>query len=89
MSRYIFKMPDLGEGTVEAEIVACLVKPGDIVKEEQIILEVMTEKATVEVPSPVSGRVVSIAGKPGQSIPVGAELVVFDTSSVGRGQRRL
>lgn len=81
MSRYVFRMPDLGEGTVEAEIVACLVKPGDDVQEEQIILEVMTEKATVEVPSPVSGRIVSIAGKPGQSIPVGAELVVFDTSS--------
>lgn len=81
MSRYVFRMPDLGEGTVEAEIVTCLVKPGDEVQEEQIILEVMTEKATVEVPSPVSGRIVSIAGKPGQSIPVGAELVVFDTSS--------
>lgn len=81
MSRYVFRMPDLGEGTVEAEIVACLVQPGDEVQEEQIILEVMTEKATVEVPSPVSGRIVSIAGKPGQSIPVGAELVVFDTSS--------
>jgi 2-oxoisovalerate dehydrogenase E2 component (dihydrolipoyl transacylase) len=81
MSRYVFRMPDLGEGTVAAEIVACLVKPGDDVREEQIILEVMTEKATVEVPSPVSGRIVSIAGKPGQSVPVGAELVVFDTSA--------
>lgn len=81
MSRYIFKMPDLGEGTVEAEIVACLVKPGDDVQEEQIILEVMTEKASVEVPSPVSGRIVSIAGQPGQSIPVGAELVVFETAA--------
>ncbi len=81
MSRYIFRMPDLGEGTVEAEIVACLVKPGDDVQEEQIILEVMTEKASVEVPSPVSGRIISIAGKPGQSIPVGAELVVFETAA--------
>ena len=49
MSRYIFKMPDLGEGTVAAEIVACHVKPGDVVKEEQVILDVMTEKATVVV----------------------------------------
>lgn len=79
MSRYVFKMPDLGEGTVAAEIVACHVKPGDEVKEEQILLDVMTEKATVEVPSPVSGRVVSIAGEPGSSIPVGAELIVFET----------
>jgi 2-oxoisovalerate dehydrogenase E2 component (dihydrolipoyl transacylase) len=78
MSRYVFKMPDLGEGTVAAEIVACHVKPGDMVQEEQVILDVMTEKASVEVNSPVSGRVVSIAGKPGQSVPVGAELVVFD-----------
>ena len=52
MSRYTFKMPDLGEGTVAAEIVAVHVKPGDVVKEEQIIFDVMTEKATVEVPSP-------------------------------------
>lgn len=79
MSRYVFKMPDLGEGTVTAEIVACHVKPGDEVKEEQILLDVMTEKATVEVSSPVNGRVVSIAGEPGSSIPVGAELIVFET----------
>ena len=82
MSRYIFKMPDLGEGTVAAEIVACHVKPGDLVKEEQIILEVMTEKASVEVTSPVSGRVVSIASAPGQNVPVGTELIVFDTDDV-------
>jgi 2-oxoisovalerate dehydrogenase E2 component (dihydrolipoyl transacylase) len=80
MSRYVFKMPDLGEGTVAAEIVACHVKPGDVVKEEQVILEVMTEKAAVEINSPVSGRIVSIAGQPGNSIPVGAELIVFDTA---------
>jgi 2-oxoisovalerate dehydrogenase E2 component (dihydrolipoyl transacylase) len=78
MSRYVFKMPDLGEGTVEAEIVTCHVKPGDVVEEEQVILEVMTEKASVEVTSPVSGRVVSVAGKRGQSMPVGSELIVFD-----------
>ena len=79
MTRHIFKMPDLGEGTVAAEIVACHIKPGDDVSEEQLILEVMTEKAAVEIPSPVAGRVVSIAGKPGDSIPVGAELIVFET----------
>lgn len=81
MSRYIFKMPDLGEGTVAAEIVACHVKPGDVVKEEQVILDVMTEKATVEVSAPVNGRIVSIAGQPGDSVPVGAELVVFETDA--------
>ncbi len=81
MSRFIFKMPDLGEGTVEAEVVAVHVKAGDVVREEQIIFDVMTEKATVEVPSPVAGRVVSIAGKAGDSVPVGAELIVFETDA--------
>ncbi|MFL6577115.1 MAG: dihydrolipoamide acetyltransferase family protein, partial [Povalibacter sp.] len=81
MSRFTFKMPDLGEGTVEAEVVAVHVKAGDVVKEEQIIFDVMTEKATVEVPSPVSGRVLSIAGKAGDSIPVGADLIVFETDA--------
>ena len=86
MSRYVFKMPDLGEGTVAAEIVACHIKPGDVVTEEQIILDLMTEKATVEVPSPVSGRVVSIAGKPGDSIPVGTELIVFETDTAAASE---
>jgi 2-oxoisovalerate dehydrogenase E2 component (dihydrolipoyl transacylase) len=72
-------MPDLGEGTVAAEIVACYIKPGDAVTEEQLLLEVMTEKASVEIPSPVSGRVISIAGEPGTSVPVGADLIVFET----------
>ena len=81
MTRYVFKMPDLGEGTVEAEIVAWHVKVGDHVDEDQVMAEVMTEKAAVEVPAPVTGRVVSIAGVPGDMIPVGAELIVFETES--------
>jgi 2-oxoisovalerate dehydrogenase E2 component (dihydrolipoyl transacylase) len=81
MTRYVFKMPDLGEGTVEAEIVAWHVKVGDDVTEDQVMAEVMTEKAAVEVPAPVTGRVVSIAGGPGDMVRVGAELVVFDTES--------
>ena len=64
MSRYTFKMPDLGEGTVAAEIVAVHIKPGDVVKEEQVILDVMTEKATVEVSAPVSGRMTSASIAP-------------------------
>jgi len=64
MTRYVFKMPDLGEGTVEAEIVAWHVKVGDQVTEDQVMAEVMTEKAAVEVPAPVTGRVVSLAGGP-------------------------
>ncbi len=58
MSQYIFKMPDLGEGTVDAEIVAWHTQPGDAVTEDQLIVEVMTDQAAVEVPAPVAGRVV-------------------------------
>ncbi|HEY5558613.1 MAG TPA: dihydrolipoamide acetyltransferase family protein [Steroidobacteraceae bacterium] len=80
MSRYVFKMPDLGEGTVSAEVVEWKVKVGDAVKEDQIIAEVMTDKAAVEIPAPVSGRVVSITGQPGDMVAVGSELIAFDTS---------
>jgi 2-oxoisovalerate dehydrogenase E2 component (dihydrolipoyl transacylase) len=78
MSQYIFKMPDLGEGTVEAEIVAWHTKPGDAVQEDQLIVEVMTDKAAVEVPAPVSGKVLSVSGAPGDKVPVGAPLIVFE-----------
>jgi len=81
MSRYVFKLPDLGEGTVEAEIVAWRVKPGDTVAEDDIVVEVMTEKAAVEVPSPVAGRVVSTTGSPGDMVPVGAELLALETDA--------
>jgi len=70
MSQYVFKLPDLGEGTVEAEIVSWKVKPGDTVAEDDVVVEVMTEKAAVEVPAPVSGRVVSTTGVPGDMVPV-------------------
>ena len=79
MSRYVFKLPDLGEGTVEAEIVNWRVKPGDTVAEDDVLVEVMTEKAAVEVPAPVSGRVLSTSGAPGEMVPVGAELIVLET----------
>jgi 2-oxoisovalerate dehydrogenase E2 component (dihydrolipoyl transacylase) len=81
MSRYVFKMPDLGEGTVEAEIVAWHVKVGDLVKEDQLMAEVMTDKAAVEVPAPVTGRVISVTGQPGEMVKVGSELIVFDTDA--------
>jgi len=81
MSRYVFKMPDLGEGTVSAEVVAWHVKPGDLVQEDQVMCEVMTEKAAVEMPAPVTGRVLSIQGEPGDMVAVGSELVVFDTDA--------
>jgi 2-oxoisovalerate dehydrogenase E2 component (dihydrolipoyl transacylase) len=81
MSQYVFKMPDLGEGTVEAEIVAWHTAPGEAVKEDQIIVEVMTDKAAVEVPAPVTGRVVSISGAPGDKQAVGSPLIVFEVGA--------
>ena len=81
MSRYVFKMPDLGEGTVTAEVVEWKVKVGDMVTEDQIIAEVMTDKAAVEIPAPVSGKVVSITGQPGEMVAVGSELIAFETSA--------
>lgn len=80
MSRHVFKMPDLGEGTVSAEVVEWKVKVGDTVKEDQIIAEVMTDKAAVEIPAPVSGTVISLTGQPGDMVAVGSELIVFETS---------
>src|SRR5580704_5788481 len=79
VSNYVFKLPDLGEGTVEAEIVNWRVKPGDTVAEDDVLVEVMTEKAAVEVPAPVSGRVLATTGAPGDMVPVGAELIVLET----------
>jgi 2-oxoisovalerate dehydrogenase E2 component (dihydrolipoyl transacylase) len=83
MSQFTFKMPDLGEGTVDAEIIAWHTKPGDVVAEDQLIVEVMTDKAAVEVPAPVSGRVVSVTGAPGDKIAVGSPLIVFELSDAG------
>jgi 2-oxoisovalerate dehydrogenase E2 component (dihydrolipoyl transacylase) len=79
MSQYVFKMPDLGEGTVDAEIVAWHTKPGEVVAEDQLIVEVMTDKAAVEVPAPVGGKVLSITGAPGDKVAVGSPLIVFET----------
>ncbi|GMU67867.1 MAG: hypothetical protein AMXMBFR37_02000 [Steroidobacteraceae bacterium] len=81
MAQYIFKMPDLGEGTVSAEVMQWHVKAGDVVQEDQIIADVMTEKAAIEIPAPVSGRVVRTQGEPGEMIAVGSELIVFDTDT--------
>ncbi len=78
MSEYIFKLPDLGEGTVESEIGEWLISVGDQVNEEDIVGTMMTDKAAVELSSPVSGKVVSLAGEPGDIIAVGAALIVFE-----------
>ena len=80
MSEYIFKLPDLAEGTVESEIGEWFIQVGQIVNEEDIVGTIMTDKAAVEVSSPVTGRVVKLAGEPGDMIAVGAPLVIFDVS---------
>jgi len=80
---YVFKLPDVGEGTAEAELVGWHVKVGDAVEEDQIIADIMTDKATVEITSPVAGTVVAIYGEAGKSVPVGGPLVAFDVE--GRG----
>jgi len=79
MSEYIFKLPDLGEGTVESEIGEWFVKVGDQVNEEDVVGTMMTDKAAVELSSPVSGKIVKLAGEPGDVIAVGSALVVIDT----------
>jgi len=79
MSEYIFKLPDLGEGLVEAEIAEWMVKVGDMVQEEDPIGAMLTDKAAVELSAPVSGRVVSLAGELGDMVAVGAALIVFET----------
>ena len=74
MGRYVFKLPDVGEGTAEAELVAWHVKVGDMVAEDQIIADIMTDKATVELTSPVAGKVLAAHGEPGQQLAVGSPL---------------
>ena len=78
-----FALPDLGEGLTEAEIVKVLVHEGDVISEDAPLLEVETDKATVEIPSPFSGRVAGIHVHPGQTVKVGHVLVTFDDASVG------
>jgi len=81
VSRFEFKLPDLGEGTVEAEIIEWHVKPGNRVAEDDVIVDVMTDKANIEIPSPVSGTVVTTTGEPGDLVPVGTVLIVFETDA--------
>src|SRR6516162_7077349 len=72
------KMPDVGEGVAEAEIVEWEVKVGDLVKEDQVVAAVMTDKATVEIPTPVAGSVLALGGSVGDVLAVGAELIRID-----------
>ncbi|HEY2009996.1 MAG TPA: dihydrolipoamide acetyltransferase family protein [Rhizomicrobium sp.] len=78
MGQYLFRLPDIGEGVAEAEITAWYVKPGDHVREDQPLLDVMTDKATVDMSSPVEGTVVALHGSVGSKAAVGSVLVEMD-----------
>lgn len=80
---YEFKLPDIGEGVHEGEIVQWLVKEGDFIKEDQAIVEVMTDKVTAEIPAPTSGVLKEMRGKPGEVITVGSVIAVFDEKAEG------
>ena len=83
MAIYTIKMPDIGEGIAEVELVAWRVQPGDVVAEDQILADVMTDKATVEIPSPVVGKVLALGGEVGQVMAVGAELIRLEVEGAG------
>ena len=83
MGTFAFKMPDIGEGVVEGEVVEWMVAVGDIVKEDDPILSVMTDKATVEIPSPVDGKVTRVVGEAGDTLPVGVVCIEFEVEGDG------
>ena len=86
MARFTFKLPDIGEGIAEAEIVAWHVAVGDRVEEDQNLADMMTDKATVEMESPVSGIVVELAGEVGDQVAIGSALVVIETDADGESE---
>ena len=83
MGIHTIKMPDIGEGIAEVELVAWYVKVGDLVTEDQILADVMTDKATVEIPSPVAGKVLLLGGAVGQVMAVGSDLIQIEVQGTG------
>lgn len=83
MGTHIIKMPDIGEGIAEVELVEWHVQPGDSVVEDQLLADVMTDKATVQVPSPVHGKVMALGGKVGEVMAVGSELIRLEVEGEG------
>ncbi|MGH8818707.1 MAG: biotin/lipoyl-containing protein, partial [Achromobacter pestifer] len=86
MGIHIIKMPDIGEGIAEVELVGWHVKVGDTVAEDQPLADVMTDKATVEIPSPVVGKVVALGGDVGQVMAVGGELIRLEVEGEGNAR---
>lgn len=85
---FVVKLPDIGEGVVEAELVGWHVKIGDLVQEDQVLAEVMTDKATVEIPAPCAGTVTALAGEVGAKLVVGAELLRLEAPA-GKAQAQV
>lgn len=83
MAHRAFRLPDIGEGTAEAELVAWHVEIGDFIEEDQPLCDVMTDKATVEVTAPFSGKVIERRGAPGDMLPVGSDILLFDSGDEG------
>ncbi len=83
MGTHVIKMPDIGEGIAQVELVEWYVKVGDVVGEDQVVADVMTDKATVEIPSPVHGTVIALGGQPGEVMAVGSELIRIEVQGSG------
>jgi 2-oxoisovalerate dehydrogenase E2 component (dihydrolipoyl transacylase) len=83
MGIHVIKMPDIGEGIAEVELVEWHVQPGDLVTEDQSLADVMTDKASVEIPAPVAGKVLALGGKPGDVMAVGSELIRIEVEGEG------
>src|SRR5258706_12086687 len=86
MGIHVVKVPDIGEGIAEVEMVEWHVRPGDTVAADQVLADVMTDKATVEVPSPVAGTVIAVKGNAGDKLAVGSELLPLDTAATGTAE---
>ncbi|MBL4784379.1 MAG: 2-oxo acid dehydrogenase subunit E2 [Cohaesibacteraceae bacterium] len=89
MGLHVIKMPDVGEGITEAEIVEWNVSPGDLVREDDILAAVMTDKATVEIPSPVDGRITLLSGELGEMTPVGSVIISIEVEGDGNNSNEM
>ncbi|KAB0531212.1 biotin/lipoyl-containing protein, partial [Pseudomonas chlororaphis] len=83
MGTHVIKMPDIGEGIAEVELAQWHVKVGDLVVEDQVLADVMTDKAMVDIPSPVHGKVLSLGGQPGEVMAVGSILISIEVEGAG------
>jgi len=86
MGTHVIKMPDIGEGIAEVELSAWHVKVGDMVVEDQVLADVMTDKAMVDIPSPVHGKVIALGGEPGEVMAVGSILISIEVEGAGNAK---